>query len=320
MAELESLPPDQRAAVQLLVKQGRSYEELADLLAIDPSAVRRRAHDALEALGPQDGPQLGAAEQAEVSDYLLGQQKTSGQREAARETLERSPLARAWARSVASALRPLAPGAMPDIPDGGSRRDAERAFGDEAEGPAAYDTPPDEARPGSRLGGVLLLGGFAIVVAVVVILLLTRGGGNDTKGTSSVSSTPPTTSSQTTQGSAASPVASINLTPPSGGSRAVGLARVFRRGQQRAIILAAQGLSPGAYALWLYTSPGQSRFLGFVPQRVGKDGRFATQGLLPPDAGSFRQLIVTRETVTGNTARPPSRPGQIVLAGKLQLG
>ena len=51
MADLDSLPADQRAALQLLLKQGQSYDQLAVLLGIGPDAVRDRAHAALAALG-----------------------------------------------------------------------------------------------------------------------------------------------------------------------------------------------------------------------------------------------------------------------------
>ena len=75
----------------------------------------------------------------------------------------------------------------------------------------------------------------------------------------------------------------MNLTSASGNSRQVGLAQVFENGNRRAVIVAGQGLQPGAYALWLYNSGSDSKLLGFVPERVGKDGRFATQGELPTE-------------------------------------
>jgi Sigma-70, region 4 len=53
MSRLEDLPPDLRAALSLLVDRGKSYAEVADLLGIPESAVRERAHAALDALaGP----------------------------------------------------------------------------------------------------------------------------------------------------------------------------------------------------------------------------------------------------------------------------
>ena len=59
MASLESLPADQRAVLQLLLKQGKSYEDLSGLLRIDTTAVRERAHDAVASLGPE-GAGVGA--------------------------------------------------------------------------------------------------------------------------------------------------------------------------------------------------------------------------------------------------------------------
>jgi hypothetical protein len=205
------------------------------------------------------------------------------------------------------------------------------AYADE---PAAYEAAAPEAeeaatardrsvtapaRPSSRLGGALLLGGVGIVVAVILILLINGGGDdNSSKKSNTLSSNP---STQTTPGNAQQrPVAQVNLTSTSGDSKQVGLAQVFENGKRRAIIVAGQGLDPGAYALWVYNSKSDAKLLGFVPERVGKDGRFATQGELPSDAEKFKQLIVTKEKVTNDTKQAPDSPGDIVLEGNLKLG
>src|SRR3954454_392547 len=73
---LDVLAPDQRAVVQLVLQQDRSYEELAGLLGIAPEAVRDRARRGLERLAPDDG--LTDDERGELADYLLGQQSVSG--------------------------------------------------------------------------------------------------------------------------------------------------------------------------------------------------------------------------------------------------
>ena len=43
MGSLETLPPDQRAVLDLVLQRGRSYDDIARLLAIDRAAVRGRA-------------------------------------------------------------------------------------------------------------------------------------------------------------------------------------------------------------------------------------------------------------------------------------
>jgi hypothetical protein len=350
MAVLDTLPPDQRAALQLLLKQRQSYEQLAGLLSIDAGAVRRRAHAGVEALAGGDNGGLSDEDRGIIADYLLGQQSAT-EREVTRDRLVASEPARAWANAVADRLRELAPGAVPDVPGAPPRaappvphapsEEPAPALSEEPATRVREPRPPRERRPlrmprprprerrprpggggvsapplpSSRLGGALLLAGAAIVVAVVIVLIVNGGGGGN--GKSSTLSTNPSTS---TNANPNQPVAQINLFSPGGSTNVVGLAQVFRNGSRRAIVIAAQGLPTGTYALWLYNSGSDFRLLGFVPQRVGKNGRFATQGALPNDANRFKQLVVTREQVTTQTRRPPSRPGTIVLQGALKLG
>ena len=63
MPRLDDLPPDLRATLSLLVDRGKSYAQVAPLLGIPESAVRDRAHAALDALAgaPGDAPLLPAA-------------------------------------------------------------------------------------------------------------------------------------------------------------------------------------------------------------------------------------------------------------------
>jgi hypothetical protein len=66
MSRLDDLPPDLRATLSLLVDRGKSYAQVADMLAIPESAVRDRAHAALDALAgdPAEpaGPRPAASE------------------------------------------------------------------------------------------------------------------------------------------------------------------------------------------------------------------------------------------------------------------
>jgi Sigma-70, region 4 len=56
MSRFDDLPPDLRATLSLLLDRGRSYAEIADMLAIPESAVRERAHAALDALSAGPAP------------------------------------------------------------------------------------------------------------------------------------------------------------------------------------------------------------------------------------------------------------------------
>src|SRR3954466_4596495 len=87
MARFDALPADQKAVLQLVLRQGRTYDEIAGLLKISPEAVRDRALTALDAIGPDEVAGLDGDEQDRIGDYLLGQQGASA-RAATRQDLE----------------------------------------------------------------------------------------------------------------------------------------------------------------------------------------------------------------------------------------
>ena len=311
MTSVQALDDTQRAVVQLLLKQGKSYHEIAELLGIDADAVRARAHAALDALGPPTAG-LTASRRAEVADYLLGQQSDAA-REATRDHLAESPAARAWARSVAAELRPLAGGDLPDIPDARESEPDENEDGGE---PLREDGP----RRSSRLGGILLLVGVALVAAVVVMLLVSGGGDDSATTSTSASTSTPSQQQQQQQAQTSAqptPIAQINL-HAANGSGAVGVAQVLATGNQRGLAILGQKLAPStntsAYAVWLYSSQSKAKLLGFVDPPVGKSGKFQNVIAVPAGADQYRELVVTREK--GN----PRQPGTIVLRGKLTLG
>ena len=64
MSRIDTLPADQGAVLQLLLRQGTPYGELSGLLDLDEAEVRRRAHGALDALGPDETPGLDPAHPA----------------------------------------------------------------------------------------------------------------------------------------------------------------------------------------------------------------------------------------------------------------
>lgn len=114
MSSLQTLPPDQRAVLQLLLQKDRSYDEIAQLLRLDAQTIRGRAHAAVASLGP-DTHGLSDEQRGELTDYLLGEQSASS-RAATRAFLEGSPPARSWSRAAAEELRPLGGDRLPEIP------------------------------------------------------------------------------------------------------------------------------------------------------------------------------------------------------------
>src|SRR3954451_2295646 len=67
----DRLAPDQRAAVELVLRPGRSYGELADLLGMPEETIRARARNGVAALAPD---LVAPARAGEIADWLLGQQ------------------------------------------------------------------------------------------------------------------------------------------------------------------------------------------------------------------------------------------------------
>jgi len=72
MSPLDALAPDQRAVVALVLQQGRSYEDIADMLGLPVAGVRARAHAGLRSLAPDNA--LPDEVTAPLADYLLGRQ------------------------------------------------------------------------------------------------------------------------------------------------------------------------------------------------------------------------------------------------------
>src|SRR4051812_49684972 len=115
MSGIKELSVDQMAVLGLVLRQERPYAELAGMLDMDEAEMRRRAHEALDALGPDDGAGLPAERRAEVGDYLLGQQSDE-QQASTRAFLEESPAGRAWARVVSDQLGDMAKERLPQNP------------------------------------------------------------------------------------------------------------------------------------------------------------------------------------------------------------
>jgi Sigma-70, region 4 len=308
MAPFDDLPADQKAVLQLVLRQGRSYEEIAGLLKISPEAVRDRALTALDTIGPQDLDGLEADRQDEVGDYLLGQQSASA-RAGTRTFLEGSAPARIWARQVSSDLRDAGvEGGLGEVP--ADPQEVDEAF----DALDARQRARAEQERSSRLGGVLLLVGLGLIVALALLAVFGAfdGGNGSGKGDSVAATT--STPTQTTTGTQVE--AQVNLTRPAGASgKALGVANIVSQDGQRAIAVVGQDLpASGHYVLWLRNG-AKLKFLGFFPvvASKGKDaGRL--QGLVgaPSDLTSYKEMLVSREPSSS-----PKQPTQIVLRGSL---
>src|SRR4051794_41587892 len=114
MSGIEDLPAEERAVLQLALRSDRPFHELAGVLELDEAEMRRHAHAALAALGPDDTAGLPPAQRDEIADWLLGQQ-SADQRAGTERLLARpSPPP---ARGRALARRPRRPRAPPPPPN-----------------------------------------------------------------------------------------------------------------------------------------------------------------------------------------------------------
>lgn len=338
MSGLETLPPDQRAVLQLILRQGRGYGDLAGMLKIDVRAVRERAHAGLAALGGPAGATLPAEHRARIADYVLGQQDDA-ERIVTLAQLGESPDAASWARDLRARLAPLASGPLPEIPahEPVAAAPANRANGaapaavtalESDAAPTPVGTATGASRPpespttprASRLGGALLLGGIgAVLVAILLIVLLSGGsGGKQHASTGASRSTPAQTSTRAQTQPSAQPVAQVNFKPAISGGHALGIGVVEQQNGQLFLAAQAEHLAANtpkdAYALWL-KGPAGTKLLGFVPQRVGTGGTFAVSSALPANANRYTSVLVSREPTT----KTPAQPTTVVLSGALSL-
>jgi predicted transcriptional regulator len=314
MAVLDILAPDQRAVVGLVLQQGRSYQEIADLLGISRSAVRARAHAGLATLAPRDA-EVPADEAAQLADFLLGQQDRAGER-AARELIASSSDARMWANGVGERLREIAPDRVPDLA-ASQEAPRPRPRTSREEAPAATGAAPPRS---SKLGGILLIAGAVLVVAAVLVFVVLRD--DDDKGADSAaqpSATPTATATPRVVGQ-------VPLTGVGSASKAKGTMTLFLVGQQLGFQIEGQDVpankSRDRYAVW-FTGPGsKADLIGVARDPVGSDGALGVSGpptdnaqTFPQQLANHRQVLVSRETKAG-----AKQPGPIVLRGKLPSG
>ena len=337
---LDALAPDQRAAVELVLRQGRSYGELADLLGMPEETIRTRARSGLAGLAP-DLP--APARAGEIADWLLGQQ-AEAHAARTRALVMSDPAAQKWASTVAEPLR-AAPGgdALPPLPTGdrgangrvalekgavgggeaankaGGAAAASRTGGDDAASasaragePAGADGSASRGRS-SRLGGAILLGAAVVLVGLVLAFVLTRGDDD------------PEPAAQTEATATATPAAGANdivLKGPAG-SNAVGLMRLFEANDGTVrFAVAAQGVTPNAsgqtYSLWFRGEDGSAQLLGDVKDPVAKNGELTSAGPGNDDVDEFPQWFTQYNTILVTLDEEGAKePGKVILSGDL---
>jgi hypothetical protein len=319
MSRLDELPPDQRAALSLLLRQHKSYAEVATLLGIAEHAVHDRAHVAIAVLATRQARAVTPDRRGEITDYLLGQQPGVAERLRTRTLLSSSEPARAWAAEIAAQLAPLAGASLPEIPPaapgaGGPQRLQDLSAAAAAAGTAggavgvgSTASPAPAAPRSSRLGGAILLAAIVVVAVLTVVLL---DGGGKKASTSKTSSSSATKAEPTVENQ-------ITLDPPSGArSGSIGVVEVVADKSKQAILIEAQHIPESKgfyYAVWLYNSPTSALALSKSPA-VGATHRLAGGSLLPSNAGEFHEILLTRETNPH-----PTHPGRVVLRGAFSL-
>jgi hypothetical protein len=315
MPRLDQLPADQKAVLQLLLKQGRSYDDIAGLLKLERRAVRERALGALHALGSDTGADLPPDRQDQVADHLLGQQDP-GQQSATREFLAGSAPGRRWASAVAAELAPIAPAGLPQLPAGAEADGAAEAQSSDGRPPAPVPAGSrradrDPAPRSSRLGGAILL--LAVLLALGVGAFLVLRSGDDP-----AASDEPAATQATTAAPEDGVEAQVTLAATRAGGDAAGAAAVVVSRGNRGLAVAGQDLRPGDYAVWLYTSRSQTQLLGFAPRVTGNGVLSVVARSIPANYASFRELVISRERVTDeNRDEDRTQPGTIVLRGAI---
>jgi Sigma-70, region 4 len=313
MATFDQLSPEQRAIVELILRQGKTYEELADMLKLPEPRVRELARDALVELAPVSVRGVEEDWRGQLADYVLGQQ-SGPEATATKGHLRRSEAARSWARSLLDSLEQLYEnGSVPAIPDGERGRSSRRAAPAAA---AAAGEPAAKSDRGEGGGGLiaagdpvmrrrLMAGAAALVLVLLVVTVwpvgLMTGDDDDDGGSSS-----------------AEPASAQNggdQTPVNAQTR--GQAIIAEQSGKPIVLISAVGLQPSpkntAYQVWLYNSESDRKSLG--AQVTDDQGNFGVSQALPADYKNFKFIDMTLSSVKGEQVQT----GDSVLRGLLKL-
>jgi hypothetical protein len=328
---MTALAPDQRAVLELVLRQGRSYGELSELLGIPEREVRDRAEGALRSLAGD--PAGRDVDTGRIADWLLGQQ-TERAATATRESVAAAPAARDWAARAAEELRAVGGERVPDVPgeDEGGQTPFTLAAPAAAPRPRPQRDAAAAARPSvprgaaagsSRLGGAVLIAVVALAIAAFLFWFLTK----DDSGAETASTPAAATATATpTAGSGLATAGTDIALNPVGGGKGEGLMRLFKAEDGNVnFAIGAQNLPNNkkgeSYAVWFTRADGAPRLLGF-PQAQVTEGVLTVGGPRPGDESKFPRWFAGYDKVliTRETEAKPKEPGAAVLEGTLPSG
>jgi len=310
VATFGQLSAEQRAIVELVLQQGKGYDELSDLLGMPEPRVRELARDALVDLAPLSARGVEEDWRGQLADYVLGQQ-VGPEVTATRGHLRRSEAARAWTRSLVDSLEQLYPnGELPSIPESERGGRGARGPGAAARGPLVTGTPLELGRQ-----QLALLGAGAVLLLLAILLwpigVLT--GGDDDSASGSGSSSGGTQTQASDQSGGDQSGAGDQTVDP----RSQGQAVIFRQGGRDQVLVSATGLAPStersAYQVWLYNSEDDRKSMG--AQVTDQRGNLQAGKALPQGYRDYRFIDVTEVMVDGQQFRT----GRSVLRGLLEL-
>jgi hypothetical protein len=265
MSRLDNLPPDQRAVLLLLVQQGKSHAEIADMLGISQHAVRDRARAALDALA--DGP-----------DELPGAAPEPAREGGGRTRASGGP----------------SPTPPPPVPAGTRDAPLSRPLPSSKRGGALLLAVLVVV---VVVVVILATGGGGSHKAASTAASTTTPGATTTSGTSGTSkkAASPTVNKQIplTSPDPASKAVGLAEVFSERGKHAFYIAAEH--------LPPSTGFF---YAVWLYNSPTSALALSKSPA-VSSNGRLQGGALLPATAGNYREMLLTRETSSRPTQPGP---------------
>jgi hypothetical protein len=281
MPRLDDLPPDLRATLSLLVDRGKSYAQVAELLGIPESAVRNRAHAALDTLAGGPGESAFASRPAPATspvDSPPAAPRTSGPSPGL-------PVSRRGGALLLAGIAVVVVVVVVLLTSGG----------------------------GSHTTGT---GTGASSASTSASASTTSTSSASSTGTKSGSAKPTVTNQLTlTASEPSSKAIGIVEVLAEGSQRAFYLAteHLPPPPSGTSYVIWLYNSPTSAEALSRAACPAGAH----VPScpTVGANGRLQGGALLPSNAGDYRHILLTRET-----SEHPTAPGPAVLSGAFSLG